>query len=302
MVVEYAPDRYVATLMIIFHDPTCLEYSKPGHPERPERIARTAPVLKDRHPEWEWRSPRAATDDELLRAHSHQYIERVTNARGDFDLDTPFYPNIEMYSRHSAGAAIEAAGAAVHGEPGFSLMRPPGHHATRDRAMGFCYFSNVAIAALDALENGAERVAIWDFDGHHGNGTEAIVAHNRRIQFASIHQFPAYPGTGATSFANIDNYPLAPFMPRNDHVNIANQALGKLITFKPDLLLVSAGFDAYARDPLLQMSLEPEDFATFGQWLSNIGIPIAVVLEGGYSNELPELIDAFLTAWNRRQC
>src|SRR4029077_1577120 len=214
----------------------------------------------------------------------------------------PFYPNIEMYARQSAGGAIQAARAALRGESAFSLMRPPGHHATRDRAMGVCYFSNIAIAALDALETGAERVAIWDFDGHHGNGTEAIVAHNRRIHFASIHQFPAYPGTGTESFANIDNYPVAPFTPRNEHVEVAKHSLEKLITFKPDLLIVSAGFDAYARDPLLQMTLELEDFAEFGEWLSNIDIPVAVVLEGGYSDELSELIDAFLTAWNRRQC
>jgi acetoin utilization deacetylase AcuC-like enzyme len=283
--------------MTIFYDPRCLEYSRPGHPERPERIARTVPVLKDRHLEWKWLRPRAATDDELLRAHSRQHLERIADGREDFDLDTPLYPNIEMYARHSAGAAIEGARAALHGESTFSLMRPPGHHATKDRAMGFCYFSNVAIAALDALETGAERIAIWDFDGHHGNGTEAIVAHNRRIQFASIHQFPAYPGTGAKSFANIDNYPVAPFTSRNEVVRVAKHSLEKLITFQPDLLLVSAGFDAYARDPLLQMTLEPEDFAKFGEWLSNIGIPVAIMLEGGYSEELPELINAFLTAW-----
>jgi len=298
VVVEYAPDRYLATLMTIFYDPCCLEYSKPGHPERPERTAHTAPLLKDRHAEWKWQQPRAATDDELLRAHSHQHIERVTNARGDFDLDTPFYPNIEMYSRQSAGGAIEATRAALRGESAFSLMRPPGHHATCDRAMGFCYFSNIAIAALDALEIGVERVAIWDFDGHHGNGTEAIVLHNPRIRFASIHQFPAYPGTGAKSFANIDNYPVAPFAPRKEHVEAAKAALEKLIAFKPDLLLVSAGFDAYVRDPLLQLTLEREDFAKFGEWLSNIDHPVAVVLEGGYSEDLPELIDAFLTSWN----
>jgi len=299
VVVEYATDRDLATLMTIFYDPTCLEYSKPGHPERPERIARIAPVLKDRHPDWEWRSPRTATDDELLRAHSHQHIERITNARGDFDLDTPFYPNIEMYARQSAGGAIEAARAALRGESALSLMRPPGHHATRDRAMGFCYFSNVAIAALDALETGAERVAIWDFDGHHGNGTEAIVMHNPRIRFASIHQFPAYPGTGAKSFANIDNYPVAPFTPRTELLDRAEAALDKLIAFKPNLLLISAGFDAYVRDPLLQLTLEREDFAKFGGWLRETDIPVAVVLEGGYSDDLPELIDAFLTAWNR---
>ena len=284
--------------MTIFYDPHCLKYSRHGHPERPERIARAAPLLKDRHAEWKWQRPRAATDDELLRAHSRQHIERVTNAREDFDLDTPFYPNIEMYARHSAGGALEAARVALRGESALSLMRPPGHHATRDRAMGFCYLSSVAIAALDALETGAERVAIWDFDGHHGNGTEAIVMHNPRIRFASIHQFPAYPGTGTKSFANIDNYPVAPFTLRKQHVEVAKAAVEKLIAFKPDLLLVSAGFDAYVRDPLVQLTLEREDFAKFGDWLSNIDHAVAVVLEGGYSEDLPELIDAFLTSWN----
>ena len=283
--------------MTIFYDPRCLEYSSPGHPERPDRIARTTPLIKGRHPEWAWREPVPVTDDELLRAHSRQHIEHVATSRQDFDADTPWYPNIEMHARRSAGAAIETARTALRGEPAFSFMRPPGHHATRDRAMGFCYFSNIAVAALDTLEKGTERIAIWDFDGHHGNGTEAIVAHNERIRFASIHQFPAYPGTGAKSFANIENYPVAPFMPRNGIVKIAKQSLEKLAAFKPNLLLVSVGFDAYARDPLLQMTLEHEDFATFGQWLSNIDIPVAVAFEGGYSTELPESIDAFLTGW-----
>jgi acetoin utilization deacetylase AcuC-like enzyme len=283
--------------MTIFYDPRCLEYSSPGHPERPERIARTRPLIKNRHPDWAWRQPIPATDNELLRAHSRQHIERVAIPRQDFDPDTPYYPNINTHAHRSTGAAIETARAALRGELAFSLMRPPGHHATRDRAMGFCYFSNVAIAALDALENGAERVAIWDFDGHHGNGTEAIVADNQRIRFASIHQFPAYPGTGAKSFVNIDNYPVAPFTARIEIVKIAKQSLEKLVAFKPNLLLVSAGFDAYARDPLLQMTLEREDFAQFGKWLTKVGMPVAVALEGGYSNDLPELIDAFLTAW-----
>src|SRR6266699_6905630 len=283
--------------MNIFHDPHCVDYSSPGHPERPERIIQTVPILKDRHLPWQWREPRVATIDELLRAHSTEHIAHVKNPPGDFDLDTPAIPRIYDYALKSAGAGIEAAQVALTGERSFVLMRPPGHHATRDCAMGFCYFSNVAIAALDALENGAERVAIWDFDGHHGNGTEAIVAHNRRIQFASIHQYPAYPGTVAKSFANVDNYPVAPFTPRNECVSIAKQSLEKLITFKPDLLLVSAGFDAYARDPLLQLTLERQDFAAFGEWLSKIDVPVAVALEGGYSNDLPELIDAFLTAW-----
>jgi len=283
--------------MLIFHDPHCAEYSAPGHPERPARITRTVPVLKDRHPKWQWREPRAVSNEELLRAHTKEHLVRVANPVRDFDMDTPAYPKIDIFARQSAGAAIQTARAALKGERAFGLMRPPGHHATRDQAMGFCYFSNIAIAALDALENGAERVAIWDFDAHHGNGTEAIVAHNERIRFASIHQFSAYPGTGAKSFANIDNYPLAPQTPRNEHVDVCKRALDRLITFKPSLIFVSAGFDAYARDPLVQMTLEREDFASLGQWLREIDVPVGAILEGGYSDDLPELIDAFLTSW-----
>ena len=300
--------------MTIFYDPSCLDYSRSGHPERPQRIARTVPVLKDRHPDWEWREPSLATDSQLLRAHSGEHLKQVANAHDNFDADTPFYPDIGVYARRSAGAAVDGARSAISGKPAFSLMRPPGHHATRDRAMGFCYFSNVAAAALDALERGVgsqpvsekssaecrcHRVAIWDFDGHHGNGTEAIVAHDERIRFASIHQSPAYPGTGTKSFANIDNYPIAPYSSRERIVEIARRSLDNLIAFEPDLLLVSAGFDAYARDPLLQLTLEREDFAKFGGWLNEIGVPVSVALEGGYSNDLPELIDAFLTTWQR---
>src|SRR3979490_2732231 len=231
--------------MIIFYDESCLEYSAPGHPERPARIAHSVPLLKERHPDWEWRAPEPASEAALLRAQSRDHLERIRNARRDFDADTPFYPNIYELALRSAGAAIEAAHAAVSGERAFSLMRPPGHHATRDRAMGFCYFNNIAIGGLAALDSGVERVAIWDFDAHHGNGTEAIVANNFRIAFASIHQFPGYPGTGLTSFANIDDYPVAPETPRAEYANAIARALQKLTLSKPELLLVSAGFDGY---------------------------------------------------------
>jgi acetoin utilization deacetylase AcuC-like enzyme len=313
--------------MIIFHDKSCLEYSANSHPERPARIARSVPFLKEQHPDWEWRIPEAANEVEVLRAHSRDHLERIRNATRDFDADTPVYPEIYEHALRSAGTAIGATQAALRGERAFSLMRPPGHHATRDRAMGFCYFNNVAIAALDALavipaqdagepesstfakatvdrsssattKARVERVAIWDFDAHHGNGTEAIVAHNSQIAFASIHQFPDYPGTGTESFANVANYPLGPGTSRSHHVEVAKRALDKLVVFKPDLLLVSAGFDAYARDPLLQMMLEAEDFSTFGEWLHELNISVATILEGGYSDELPELINAFLTGWD----
>lgn len=233
----------------------------------------------------------------LLRAHSAEHVVRIKAAREDFDMDSPAYKDVYAHAVRAAGAAVSVAQEALGRNRAFSLMRPPGHHATRDRAMGFCYFSNIAIAAFDALERGAERVAIWDFDAHHGNGTEEIVANNPRIAFASIHQFPAYPGTGAHSFANIRNYPVPPLTSRADHVTEVERALQILLAFQPDLLLVSAGFDAYVGDPITQMTLETEDFSSFGKWLRETDVPAGAILEGGYSDDLPQLIDAFLSSW-----
>jgi acetoin utilization deacetylase AcuC-like enzyme len=286
--------------MIIFHDPRCVEYEQRGHPERPERIRGAVPLLRSRHADWEWRTPTAATEEMLLRAHSREHLDRIKAAAQDFDADTAAHPEIYGHAARAAGAAVDVARVAREGQRAFSLMRPPGHHAMRDRAMGFCYFSNVAVAALDALAHGAERVAIWDFDAHHGNGTEEIVAGNPRIAFASIHQFPGYPGTGTRSFGNIHNFPVAPMTPRSTHVGEVRRALDALAAFQPDLLLVSAGFDAYAGDPITEMTLEVEDFAAFGQWLRETNIPSGAILEGGYSDELPELADAFLTGWIER--
>lgn len=265
--------------------------------ERPARIARTAPLLRERHADWEWREPAPADEVALRRVHTAAHLAAIREARADFDADCPAYPDIFHHAARAAGAAVEVARAAFRGEPSFSLMRPPGHHALRQRAMGFCYFNNIAIAALDALEHGARRVAIWDFDAHHGNGTEAIVAGHEQIAFASIHQLPGWPGTGGKSFDNISNFPISPGTARRTHMAAIEQALEVLLNFKPDLLLVSAGFDACEGDPIMQMTLQREDFATCGRWLRETGVPAGAVLEGGYSDELPELVDAFLASW-----
>jgi acetoin utilization deacetylase AcuC-like enzyme len=285
--------------MIILHNADSVKYHRAGDPERPARITATVPLLKERHPEWVWNKPAPVTDEQLLRAHSPKHLQNIASPSGDFDMDTPAHSNIDRYARTSAGAAVDAARAALGGEKAFSLMRPPGHHAMRQRAMGFCYFSNIAVAALDAVGAGAKRVAIWDFDAHHGNGTEDIVTGNEGILFASIHQYPGYPGTGVKSHGNVENYPIAPYSSRDIHMHALEKSLHGLLRGKPDLLLVSAGFDAYSGDPITQMTLEREDFATMGQWLADLKIPVAAILEGGYSEELPELIDAFLIEWNR---
>jgi acetoin utilization deacetylase AcuC-like enzyme len=284
--------------VIVFHDPRCADYSASGHPERPARVTASVVHLRQAHPGWEWRQPNEAFEKILLRAHSAQHLERIRQPRHDFDADTPAYPDIFAHAARASGAACAVARSSLGGAAAFSLMRPPGHHATRDQAMGFCYFNHIAVAALDALEHGAARVAIWDFDAHHGNGTEAIVAGNPRIAFASVHQFPGYPGSGTHSLGKIHNFPVAPFTPRGEHRDAVGRALGMLLDFKPDLLLVSAGFDAFAGDPITQMSLELDDFALFGQWLRESSIPAGAILEGGYSDRLPQLIDAFLGSWN----
>src|SRR6267143_5038180 len=212
--------------MVNFHDPHCVEYSAPGHPERPARITRTVPVLKDRHRDWEWREPEPAKERNLLRAHSREHLEQIRTAVHDFDVDTPAYPRIYQHAISSAGAAIETALAGVRGERAFSLMRPPGHHATRNRAMGFCYLSNIAIAVLEALATGAKRVAVYDFDVHHGNGTEDTLLNKPGAAFFSIHQFPCYPGSGSRNVGeNCFNFPVHPRTPRTEYRHVLASAL-----------------------------------------------------------------------------
>ncbi len=279
----------------IITDEKCGGYARAGHPENPRRIVASAALLKTQNEiSIAWTAPTKVGDEQILRAHAPEVLARLKIPQ-DFDADTPYFENISEFAHASAAAALTALQAARNGENVFSLMRPPGHHATREKSMGFCYLNNVAIAALEALAAGVKRVAVFDFDVHHGNGTENILLDHDGVAFFSVHQFPAYPGTGGKNIGqNCFNYPVAPSAPRESYRAALARALADLKNFEPELVAVSAGFDAYARDPLAQGSLLAEDFFWLGRELRALKIPFFSLLEGGYSRDLPELIFAYL--------
>lgn len=282
--------------MRIITDPNCTGYSRAGHPEKPVRVSRTVEKLQAQTElPIIWVKPGPVEDKTILRAHSSEMLASLSDANDDFDADTPTFPGIANYARASVGAALEAMRSARNGETVFSLMRPPGHHATQNRVMGFCYLNNIAIAALEALATGVKRVAVFDFDVHHGNGTEDILLDREGAAFFSIHQSPCYPGTGTRNVGtNCFNYPVAPRLPRAEYRQVLSSALDELKKFKPDLVGVSAGFDAYAHDPIAQETLEAEDFYWLGKEIRALDIPTFNLLEGGYSRDLPDLIFSYL--------
>jgi acetoin utilization deacetylase AcuC-like enzyme len=283
----------------IVTDSRCTGYSAPGHPERPERISRTVEALKAQDKlKLTWSEPATVNDADILRAHTAQHLAQIQKSF-DFDADTPAYPDIAQHARRSVGGAWQALQSARAGEAAFSLMRPPGHHATRERAMGFCYLNSVAIAALGAGAAGCKRVAVFDFDVHHGNGTEDILLDKPGCAFISIHQYPAYPGTGLENRGdNCFNFPVRPATPRPEYRAILSRAFETLKKFQPDMVAVSAGFDAYRLDPLADGTLEAEDFYWLGETIRRLEVPAFSVLEGGYSPALPELILAYLSGVN----
>jgi len=281
--------------VIIICNETCTGYSRAGHPERPQRITATIELLKKQTElPLTWTAPTSVTDEQLQRAHSVDMLARL-DVPQDFDADTPFFENISSHARAAAAAAVDALKLAREGKSSFSLMRPPGHHAGKTKSMGFCYLNSVAIATLEAMATGTKRMAVFDFDVHHGNGTDDILMNVPGVEFFSVHQHPGYPDTGAENHGrNCFNYPVPAGTPRLTYRAKLSHAIDDMRSFRPELIAVSAGFDAYLRDPLADGALLPEDFHWLGQTLRGLNIPLFTILEGGYSRDLPELIFSYL--------
>jgi acetoin utilization deacetylase AcuC-like enzyme len=281
--------------MHLIYSPRCLDYSAVGHPETPYRVRSTVELLqKGPHV---WLTPSECSEADILRVHTPAMLAAVKS--GNFaDSDTPHFPNIYDLARLAAGGAILAAEQSLAGHPTMSVMRPPGHHAERDRVMGFCYFNNIAIAVAKVLAAGmAHRVAILDFDCHHGNGTEHIYIGNAQVHFVSLHQSPCYPGTGLSSQGNCVNLALPPRTNEPAFLSVLDRALEGIAGFSPDLLAVSAGFDAYRDDPITEMDLEIETFHKIGERIAALRRPTFSVLEGGYARQLAHCVEAYISAW-----
>lgn len=265
--------------MIIIHSPKSSEYHKPGHPESPERIKNTRKVLLGKY---EFLEPQLATREDVLRAHSPVHIANI-QAGNFYDKDTPNLANMAHYAFLSAGAAIEAVKLATQ-TPTFSFMRPPGHHACREKVMGFCYLNNAAIAGLYSLTiPGITKTAMLDIDNHHGNGTQEIVRGRKDILHVDLHKHPEWPGTGQTSEGNCLNYLMPHDTTPIKYLKTLDSALEKIKKFNPDMLIVSAGFDTFKEDPVGGLNLEFETYKEIGEKIKSLKLPTCSILEGGYN-------------------
>lgn len=288
------------TTLLLTH-PACLEHD-PGtyHPERPARLeAVLAGLSGTEFRALERRPAPIATDSQLMYCHPGPYVEGILGAvppagRHQLDGDTAISPGSGEAALRAVGAVVAAVDGVMRGEArnAFCAIRPPGHHAEPAVAMGFCLFNNVAIGALHArIAHGLDRVAIIDFDVHHGNGTQSVVERDPSLFYASSHQWPLYPGTGGADERGLGNVVNAPLPARADGLAFKRaferDILPALDAFKPELVMISAGFDAHERDPLAGLMLVEDDFAWVTRALMDVAERhakgrVVSTLEGGY--------------------
>ena len=298
--------------MLLISSPLFAEHvTPPGHPERPERAAVLDSISNSRRAEGKVvREATSATREQLARVHTAEHIARLAGTRGTaamLDPDTFTSPESYDVALLAAGAAVQAADHAVRAkEPAFALVRPPGHHAERDKAMGFCLFNNVAVAAAAARASGLDRVAIVDIDVHHGNGTQWIFYDDPTVLYVSTHQYPFYPGTGAATETGRGvgegltvNIPLEAGATDADFDLVySSVAVPVLEQFAPQLTLISAGYDAHEADPLASMRMSAAGYARIIARLRMAAEKtgaLALVTEGGY--DLDALRDCLLATF-----
>jgi len=302
------------TTLYCFHPIFLLHDTGQHHPECKARVEAIHAVLEGRAFSGLLRREPPAVDDSTLRlVHDRAYIDYVESSvptRGHYflDSDTVIAPSSVLAARHAVGAVCLAVDAVMDGtcENAFCAVRPPGHHAEPDKAMGFCLFNNVAVAAYHALEAyGLARMAILDFDVHHGNGTQRAVEHDPRILFVSTHESPLYPFSGAESekgVGNIINHPLKAGTDGAMFLAVWERLLVQVRDFMPQLIVVSAGFDAHRQDPLANTQVETDDFARLSAMLVALARTcchgrLVSSLEGGYNVEaLAESVGAHVRA------